>query len=47
MKNIESNVDTKKGDDPIELEEYQSLIDNRTKMSQNKFWNFQKLQTND
>jgi hypothetical protein len=30
----------KKGDDPIELEEYQSQIDNRKKMSQNKLWNF-------
>lgn len=40
MKKLETNIDIKKGDDPIELEEYQSLIDNRKTMSQNKLWNF-------
>ena len=44
---VDNQDDIKKGDDPIELEEYQSLIDNRTKMSQNKLWNFQKLPTTD
>jgi len=37
---METNLDVKKGDDPIELEDYQSQIDNRRKMSQNKLWNY-------
>jgi len=33
IKKLETNLEIKKGDDPIELEEYQSQIDNRKNMS--------------
>ena len=32
-KKMETNLEIKKGDDPVELEEYQSQIDNRKTMS--------------